>query len=258
MSKPSKQLPVTCNNCQKEFSKAPCYIKKQNFCSQECYHAWRINSQLIHEKRKPCSEERKRKISEAKMGNQNRLGAILTDETKQKISQHHIETGCFKGEKNPMFGKKHTEKTKQLMSDVVSKEIIEGKRKVYGKNGHQTGIYSSIKANNELYYRSSWELACMTWLDNALEVVSYVFESIKISYIWQDQQRNYKRHYIPDFLITFQDGHKELWELKPQKLTENLKTQLKAVAAKQYCEKNNIQTYRILTKSDLQQMNILL
>ena len=81
-------------------------------------------------KRKPLSEETRRKMSEAKKGvsksnewkqsaSRNRKGktpwnkgASHTDEAKQKMS---ISSS---GEKNPMYGKSHTEESRKKMSDA--------------------------------------------------------------------------------------------------------------------------------------------
>ena len=48
-----------------------------------------------------------------------RKGVKLTDETKKLISINHAD---FKGEKHPMFGKIHSDATKQLMSELKKGE----------------------------------------------------------------------------------------------------------------------------------------
>ena len=59
------------------------------------------------------TDETKRKMSEAKMGNQYRLGVKLTDETKRKIGE------AQKGEKNAFYGKHHTDEAKRKMSEAM-------------------------------------------------------------------------------------------------------------------------------------------
>jgi hypothetical protein len=71
------------------------------------------------------NEETKRKMSEASKGNKNCLGRVLSEETKLKISSSHkgkvlsestknkISENHYdiSGEKNPMYGKKHSPET---------------------------------------------------------------------------------------------------------------------------------------------------
>lgn len=98
----------------------------------------------------------------------------------------------------------------------------------------------------------------MKWLDANIDVRTYEYETLRIAY-WmvETNQITQKRYYIPDFLVTFADGHKELWELKPAKLCDNPKTVAKRKSATVYCEQNGIQDYRLLTKEDLKAKGIL-
>ena len=84
------------------------------------------------------SEETKKKISEANLGEKNHMygktgekacwfGKEHTEETKQKMKEAKT------GEKNHFYGKKHTEETKQKMSESSSGE----KCYMYGKTGEK-------------------------------------------------------------------------------------------------------------------------
>ena len=107
-----------------------------------------------------------------------------------------------------------------------------------------------------MHYRSSWELATMKWLDLNSNVQSYQYESIRIPYLLEEGNRSHLRHYVPDFLIEFTSGEKELWELKPEKLSQNEKTKAKVVAAKNYCDELGIE-FRLLHKQNLLDMKIV-
>ena len=161
------------------------------------------------------------------------------------------------GDKNPMWGKTHTQEVKEAMSEIISREMISGKRKGYGKNNHVTGCYLSTKTNKEMHYRSSWELATMRWLDSNAVVQTYQYESIRIPYLTQESERQVQRHYVPDFLIEFTSGKKELWELKPEKLSQNEKTKAKVCAANEFCVNNNM-SFKLLHKQDLLDAQILI
>jgi len=75
----------------------------------------------------PFTEETKKKMSEAKIGEKNPMfGKNFTEEHKKKMSDSLI------GEKNPMFDKKHTEETKKKMSEwqIGRKHTEETKKKM--------------------------------------------------------------------------------------------------------------------------------
>ena len=88
-------------------------------------------------KRPPMSDDQKGKMSERMKGKKTRLGAVLSQETKDKIGagnrgkirkskrnplssktiEHLAEIGkTLVGEKNPFFGKKHSEETRKKLS----------------------------------------------------------------------------------------------------------------------------------------------
>ena len=256
--KPTKAKETICNMCSVSFLMAPCKEKETNFCSRECYWEYRKIDPRVKVKRKPCSEKTKKKIGAANKGKQPRLGAVLSEETKEKISKHHKETGCFKGDKNPMYGKTHTDEIKQKMSEIVSSEIVAGKRRGYGKNYHEKGYVFSTKLNVDVFYRSSWEKATTHWLDQNHDIKSFAYEPFYIAYwLIRGNQYKQKHHYIPDFLVEYNDGKKELWEIKPLIYANTEKARQKQIAAEEYCKLNGINAYRILTKEDLKSMNIL-
>jgi hypothetical protein len=114
-------------------------------------HRKKLGNTWRGKKRPPMSEEQKKKISIARKGIKSRLGAKLSEETKLKISLSNkgISRGkgktisastrekiskslsiSIRGEKNPFWGKNHTEETKKKLSDGVSGE----KHHFYGKN----------------------------------------------------------------------------------------------------------------------------
>jgi NUMOD3 motif len=80
------------------------------------------------------SEERKKMVSESKRGNKHRLGAILSDDTKRKISisskgktysqayKDAMAIACA-GEKNGFFGKTHSDETRAKVADSNRKRV---------------------------------------------------------------------------------------------------------------------------------------
>jgi group I intron endonuclease len=63
----------------------------------------------------PKSKEHKQRIADSKMGEKNPMyGKHMSEKTKQQIIKSNRSRIC---EKNPMYGKKHTEETKQKISN---------------------------------------------------------------------------------------------------------------------------------------------
>ena len=64
-----------------------------------------------------------------------------------------------------------------------------------------------------------------------------------------------KRWYIPDVLEIYQDGRKELIEVKPSGLTNKEINQFKFIAAREYCKQGGI-LFKIITEKDLKKLLI--
>jgi len=114
------------------------------------------------------------------------------------------------------------------------------------------------------YYKSSWELAFMRFVDDHPSILNWAYEPCKIPY--KHPLTNQYTVYVPDFLIVFIDSKKkqqaQLIEIKPSKQTSLEKARYKddklAVivnaakweAAAAYA-KNHGMTFRILTEHDI-------
>jgi len=171
-------------------------------------------------------------------------GRSHSEESKQKMSES-ASNGSRLGEKNGMFGRKHTDSAKNTMSDAKSKLILEGKFFAYGTR-NKKGHYESTKNGNRHFYRSGWELAVMQFLDESSEVKNWEFESIRIPYMYDC----HKRWYVPDFLVTYSDETRKLIEIKPKQFFEAERVILKSEAAQKWCVENNA-SYLIVDKDVL-------
>lgn len=263
--KPSlRKAEVECFYCKKVVLQWKNQIAKyeHHFCSKPCRGA-AIREGLITSNAR-MNDEIKQKLRASAIErfsdktNHPMFGKHHTEEAKEKISKHHKETGCLSGEKNPMYGKNHTTETRQKISEIVSSEMVAGKRRAYGKNFHEKGYVYSVKLTANIFYRSSWEKAAIAWLDKEQTVKTFVYEPFSIPYqITEASGVRQRRHYIPDFFVEYIDGRKELWEIKPAAFSESVKVKQKQLAAEEYCQTHDIDTYKLLTKQTLLEMNIL-
>jgi TnsA-like endonuclease N terminal/NUMOD3 motif len=155
------------------------------------------------------------------------------------------------GEKNPFYGKTHSEETKAKIAQVqrsrehhpcpehsermrklweegiafnkekAGKRFSEMNRKnhedpnfrfrAYGRGWGNSGHHDSTKAGT-VQYRSSWELAAYRILDEDHSVKSYIVEPFGVPYKFEGRDRNY----YPDILIKYDNGFKKIIEVKPK------------------------------------------
>ena len=125
--------------------------------------------------------------------------------------------------------------------------------------------------HNSVFYRSSWELSLMIWLDNNPSVIEWSSEELVIIYLCATD--NKKHRYFIDFTIKFSDN-KEYWiEVKPKKYTsppkmpkrktkryieeslQYVKNQCKWKTANYYANKRNA-TFMVWTEDTLEKMGI--
>jgi len=230
-------------------------------CSRNCYGTYRSshpelyaqNTSAMHTEAswQKIREDVRHRMSQSGW-TPNFKGQHHTEETKAHLREmKHLNPPV--GEKNGMFGKNHTEESKDKMSETRTRKMIDGTLKEYGKNNHACGDRKSIKTEREHRFRSSWERETMKHLDFNNDVTTWNYECLRIPYYYE----NKKRWYVPDFLVEYVDGRKEIWEIKPRELVSTRACQLKTEAAIKFCESEKISEYKILTKDELKQMGIL-
>lgn len=174
-------------------------------------------------------------------------GKPHSDETKAHLSK--IFTGRRKGSENAMFGKKHSDESRLMMSETRSKKIINGE---YDKSKWaKRGEFFASKANRVIPYRSSFELRAIKKLEEDENVVSFKFESIRISYYYSaEDDRLRKRHYIPDFLVSYKDGRNIIIEIKPECYLQTAINVAKFASARIFCDENNFD-FQVWTQKDI-------
>jgi hypothetical protein len=121
------------------------------------------------------------------------------------------------------------------MSETKSRKIAAGE---YDKSKWaKKGEFFASKAQRLIPYRSSWELRAIEMLEADPTVESFRFEPMRIPYLYgiREDGSEQKRHYIPDFIVTYSDGRRVMVEVKPHCYVDTAVNRAKAEAAREYC-----------------------
>ena len=205
---------------------------KRKFCNKSCANGATKN----FEGRKH-TDESKKKIAKAGMGRKH----LATTKMKMSISRS--------GEKNPFYGKKHTEESRELMSHTRTEMIASGKMNLSSMMFGIKGWYHSTKINEDFYYDSFWELIRMYILDKDKDVIFLTKRhGIKIQYEYDGNIKNY----VPDFKIEYDDGIIMIEELKGYNERIQIK-EAKFISLISYCNNNNF-VYNIIQQNEMQML----
>jgi hypothetical protein len=129
------------------------------------------------------------------------------------------------------------------------------RKKKRKKRRYKTGEHSSIKLlNGPAHFRSGWEKCYMKWLDDNDDIKSYSYESVIIGYLG-NKSTGKMRHYYPDLLLEYIDGHKQLVEIKPSSKVEQKTNQKKFEAAKVWCKDHDCE-FIIMTEIEMKKFGI--
>ena len=123
------------------------------------------------------------------------------------------------------------------------------------KSRYKTGFHYSPKCKNDkgiFEYRSGWEETFSFDLDSDSSVLEYEYETIKIPYILNNKTGKI-RYYIPDFIVTYKDGRKVIYEIKNTSAAKNIMVVKKAKAAELWAQRNGYQ-YKMLLGDVISQL----
>jgi len=188
------------------------------FCEYVNGHQWKDKPKTV--------------VHRARLGDAQR-GRVKTPESNAKrsasmLDYHSKHDNVRDAAKKYLFGSKRSEESKRKQGEtrkamfasgdlVINREAISKSiTKLYLEGGFQwcVGEYTSTKTGEVIFYRSSWELVYAELLDNDPTVVTWEYEPFSIVY----RHGNKMKNYLPDFLVTYDDGIKELVEVKPKQL----------------------------------------
>jgi hypothetical protein len=177
-------------------------------------------SKKEHYKINPRNEECNQKISESLKGIER------SEETRAKMSQSKKE--FYKTERGIEL--------KEFLSRKATLEHSEGRLKGF----HRKGYFKSAKNNKPIYYGSSYELRALYILENDPSVVSFETQiSIQIN----------GRSRCLDIIVKYENGSKEIFEVKPQERLGEEKVVLQLKDADDYATQNNCK-FKVWTEVD--------
>jgi hypothetical protein len=113
------------------------------------------------------------------------------------------------------------------------------KRKRRGRH-YIAGVYKAVKCVNAVHYRSNWERVVTLHLDADPTVLKFEYETLKIPYVFNIKTRKI-RNYYPDFIVYYADGRRVIIEVKRNSALNNSLVLRKAVAAREWANKNGME-----------------
>lgn len=127
-----------------------------------------------------------------------------------------------------------------------------GGKKKTNKPNFKNGYFTSIKNNNQkFYYRSGYELDTYEMLEELNECVAWHGESFKVPYFFNGSEHQY----TPDLSVKFQDGHVEIWEIKPTTQTGLPKNKAKWAAAEAYCKARGWD-FKVIPEKEIEKLKL--
>ena len=110
----------------------------------------------------------------------------------------------------------------------------------------KTGYFYSNKNQKEIYHRSSYELKAYQLLEKMESVINYDIESIMIT---RKVDESFIK-YVPDIIVTYSNGIKEMIEIKPFHRLKDPIVIIKKEMGEEYCKENNME-YTFWTEKDI-------
>lgn len=128
-----------------------------------------------------------------------------------------------------------------IWKDQTNKK--DGKLKQRKTRFREGYLISTKNGGKEMHYRSGMECDVYECLEALPEVVSYTVEPFKVQYTFNGEVHDYN----PDLSIIFDDGHTEIWEIKPANQTHLPINTAKWAACNHHCQSRGY-AFMVLTE----------
>lgn len=140
------------------------------------------------------------------------------------------------------------------------KECSEEDNKLKGSTCLYKGLQSKIFSkfdNRTVSFDSSWERSYFLMIMSKIDELGVIsIRRTKVASIGYHTDDGRYHRYYPDFLVEYNDGRKEIIEIKPKLLTSEAVNSIKAIAAEKFCSENGL-VYKILTEIELIELGVL-
>ena len=158
-------------------------------------------------------------------------------------ARENMRNGAINREITPEFRESRRQGTLlSLLDPEVKRKRIEQIMKT--AFSHKNGYMSISVSSEPVFYRSSYERDALLLLDSKSNVSNVVSEKVHIPYT---NEFGKDRVYVPDILVTLDDGKKVLIEVKPKEFVEfdprgdiGVSNFPKFRAAQKWAEENNV------------------
>lgn len=176
----------------------------------------------------PLTSSTRKKLSEAKLGKPSY----------RRTEEHKNEMSKIKKKNNPWANGDIflQEKLAKEASLRMINKMQETPEAVFVYKYCKRGYFSSSKSTGKLYYSSSYEKRAYELLEQNSAVKNYKRCDFSISYKFNNKEKNY----LPDILVTYTNGSKDIIEIKPNYLLKDEKNIAKFKAGNKYCKDNNL------------------
>jgi hypothetical protein len=236
VARPESILTLLCPECGKKFQ---CFKSTPTmYCNVKCYAAAKKGMPLTFQQ---IEGYKKRVIVPWSKG--------LTKADDCRLMKLSIDRT---GKGNPNAGKYPSQKTINLLSkaltgikrSALTKARMRKARALMLEKGFvgSCGCYKSGKLflsrlGITLHYRSSYEKQALLLLDSCLDVTSILVECLQIVYFDDCKQEHF---YIPDYVVTTNEGTKYIIEVKPEYIVKEKVNQLKFKVAYEYAKEHGM------------------
>lgn len=235
-----KYITKICPECSKEFQTL--YRKQATFCSKSCANAG-----------ERCYFYGKTPLTKGKPS----WNHGLTNETSSKVADIGKKVSValkrrFLNGESSHYGTNNpnhylTRKNKQRTIEQLNRYSLASIARVQSgctqNPKTKKGVHYSTKSLSNIHYKSSYEETYMKFLDQSNNVTSYTYEQVVITY-------DGCRRYVPDFIVTYEDGTKALVEIKGMHLLHLDSTKRKLQAGKEYADIHNM-SFVVVTNNEI-------
>jgi hypothetical protein len=198
-------------------------------------------------------------ISQNKPEQKEKLSKLLKGKPKSEEHCNNISKGLKGKSYEELMGKEKADKLKAKQS--IQRKCSPEKRKemsirmadaiIEGKVKHDTnyinGHYFSKINNKKFWFRSSYEFVAYELLDENSEIKEWKPEPLRVEYKRDDGSIH---NTIPDIIVEYKSGIKQLINIKPDKRTKERLNILKSEASQKYCDDHNL-IYSVWTEKEL-------